>query len=347
MVILMTAVRLDFKRLRSEADFAVVLGAYNIVLAKDGTRPSQSKALCPFHEDKNPSLKVNTDKNIYHCFVCGAKGNILDFVMAMDGIEIRPAAKKVASLCGLAADDTTPVSGKKKPVSQQRPVSAPPPATPETPGELPAALPPEPNKPLSFALKLEHPVEFMDWLAQRGIDAAAVERFGLGLVSSKSKSIGGRLAIPLHDQAGQLVAYCGRHVGDVVPDDVPKYILPKGFRKDVEVFNLHRYPAEPTTKRFVVLFESFFSVMRHAAHVHAVTAMGRSISPEQIELLRKANISRILVAFDGDEPGRTGAREVVSQLAPHFWTRIVDMPTGVKPHHLAWDDLRPLLVEVW
>ena len=108
----------------------------------------------------------------------------------MDGIEIRPAAKKIAGLCGLATDDPTPVGAKKKPAGQQRPASTPPPAAPEAPGELKAALPPEPNKPLSFALKLEHPVAFMDWLAQRGLDAAVVERFGLGLVSSKSKSIG-------------------------------------------------------------------------------------------------------------------------------------------------------------
>ena len=76
MVIPMTAPRLDFKRLRAEADFSAVLASYDIEMKKDGTRPGQFKALCPFHDDKDPSLKINTDKNIFHCFVCEAKGNV-------------------------------------------------------------------------------------------------------------------------------------------------------------------------------------------------------------------------------------------------------------------------------
>lgn len=347
MVIPMSASRLDFKRLRAEADFAVVLGAYNVALLKDGARPGQFKALCPFHEDKNPSLKVNTDKNIYHCFVCSAKGNILDFVMEMDKVEIRAAARKVAGLCGLDADDPAPRPKGKGAPRRSSPEAAPPPAAPETPVEpLPAELPAV-NSPLTFTLKLDQTPELTGWLAGRGIDGPTFERFGLGQASNKSKSIAGRLAIPIHDRSGQLVAYCGRYIGDVVPDDIPKYILPKGFRKDIEVFNLHRFLANPPAQRFVVLFESYFSVMRHAAHVHAISVMGRTISPAQIAQLREAGITRILIAFDGDEPGRSGAREMAGALAPDCWVRILDLPDGVKPHHLSWDEFRPLLLGAW
>jgi len=347
MVILMSASRLDFKRLRAEADFTVVLKAYNIALLKDGARPGQFKALCPFHEDKHPSLKVNTDKNIYHCFVCGAKGNILDFVMESDKIEIRAAARKVALLCGLTTDTPSP-SVKGKPTRRSAtPAALPPSAAPETPVEVPQAEPPTVNPPLTFALKLDQTSELTGWLAERGIDGATVERFGLGQASNKSKSIAGRLAIPIHDRSGQLVAYCGRYIGDVVPDEIPKYILPKGFRKDVEVFNLHRFLANPPALRFVVLFESYFSVMRHAAHVHAISVMGRTIAPTQIAQLREAGITRILIAFDGDEPGRSGAREMAGALAPDCWVRILDLQDGVKPHHLSWDEFRPLLLAAW
>lgn len=338
--------RLDFKRVRADADFSTLLAAYGIELRKDGSRPDQYKALCPFHDDEQPSLKVNTEKNIYHCFACGAKGNILEFVVAMDGDDLRTAAQKVASLCGLTG--ATLHSGATRDKDERpAPAPPPPPAAPETPAEAAPDAPPQPNTPLTFTLKLEQTPELSAWLTARGIEPPTIEEFGLGQVSAKSKTIGGRLAIPIHNRHGQLVAYCGRYIGDTIPDDVPKYILPKGFRKDLEVFNLHRYLTNPPAQRYVVLFESYFSVMRHAAHIPALSLMGRTISPAQIELLRDAGISRIAIVFDGDEPGTAGAREITTQLAPLCWTRIIDLPDGVKPHRLNWDEFRPLLLAAW
>ena len=345
--------RLDFKALRARADFPRLLEAYGIGFKKDGTRPGQHKALCPFHEDTNPSLKVNAEKNIFHCFACGAKGNILDFVMEMDGVEIREAAAKVAEICGLdtrsmrAGARIAKAVEKRRSDRQDQAPAAPPPAKPETPAAPAGDDLPTHNPPLSFSLQLSQDEELTQWLASRGIDAAAVEHFGLGRVSARSKTIGGRLAIPLHDRDGQLIGYCGRHVGDEVPADTPKYILPKGFRKELEVFNLHRYLAAPPTPRFAVLCESFFSVIRHAPHLQLLSVFGRSIAPDQIQLLREAGIRRILVVFDGDQPGRDGARSVAAELAPHIWTRVVDLPEGVKPHHLDWAQLRPFLAEAW
>ena len=353
MVTPMPSRRLDFKALRARADFARLLEAYGIELKKDGTRPGQYKALCPFHEDTVPSLKVNTEKNIFHCFACGAKGNILDFVMEMDGVEIREAAAKVAEICGLdtrslrAGARVAKAEAKRRSDRQDQSPAAPPPAEPETPAAPADDDLPTHNPPLSFTLQLLQDAELTLWLQERGIDAAASERFGLGRVSMRSRTLGGRLAIPLHDRDGQLIGYCGRHIGDDGPPDVPKYILPKGFRKELEVFNLHRYLTAPPPQRFAVLCESFLSVIRHAEHLQLLSVFGRSIAPQQIELLRAAGIRRILVVFDGDEPGRSGARSVAAELAPHFWTRVVDLPDGVKPHHLPWEELRPFLAEAW
>lgn len=342
----MSAQRLDFKKIRAAANFATVLADYDIALVKDGSQPGQHKALCPFHEDSRPSLKVNTDRNVFHCFACDAKGNVLDFVMEMDGVEIRDAAKKVAALCGLVGPDSGPARTRKGKRGAGSP--APPPAKPETPVEQAADDPPAPNPPLTFTLKLERPKEAAEWLAGRGLDDTVIERFGLGVASKKSKSIAGRLAIPIHDQVGQLVAYCGRYLGDELPDDdTPKYVLPKGFRKDIEVFNLHRYLAAPPEQPYAVLFESYFSVFRHDGHIPALSVMGRSISPAQVAKLEEAGIARVLIVFDGDAPGRAGARAVAGELAPIAWTRVIDLPEGVKPHHLSWDELRPYLLMGW
>lgn len=339
----MTAQRIDFKHVRQHADFARVLADYGLELSKDGTRPDQHKCLCPFHEDTKPSLKVNTAKNIYHCFACEAKGNVLDFVMAMDDIGIRPAAKKVAVLCGISpAPGGTVGNAKGKPTKSAAKARQ---AKPETPAPTAAAdeEPPH-NAPLTFTLQLTQPPALLAWLETRGIDANAIKTFGLGQVSKRSKSIGERLAIPIHNEAGELIAYCGRHIGEELPEDTPKYVLPKGFHKDIEIFNLHRLPVEPV---YVVLFESYFSVMRHADNLQCISTFGRSISEAQIALLKDTGCKRVLIAFDGDEPGRAGAATVASQLATSFWTRIVELPEDVKPHHLAWEDLRPILRDVW
>jgi DNA primase len=110
----MPATRIDFKYVREHADFAKVLGAYSIELHKDGSRPGQFKCLCPFHDDRNPSMKVNTQKNIFNCFVCDeGHGNVLDFVMKMDAVEIREAAKTVADLSGIAYSATASTAKPK------------------------------------------------------------------------------------------------------------------------------------------------------------------------------------------------------------------------------------------
>ena len=337
--------RIDFKHVRQHADFVRVLAAYNIDLTQDGSKPEQFKALCPFHEDTKPSLKVNTEKNVFHCFACEAKGNVLDFVMQMNDVSIRPAAQTVAELSGISPTPGGSVSAKKPTKAKAKPAASKRQAAPETPASDTAEPDGETeNKLLSFELKLTHPTELMEWLATRGIDQEVAETFGLGQVSARSKTIGGRLAIPLHNAGGELIGYCGRHIGNDVPEDVPKYILPKGFRKELELFNLHRLGGED---EYVVLFESYFSVMRHHGNVQAVSCFGRTISQTQIDLLYDAGCRRVLVAFDGDQPGRDGARDVAGKLAERFWTRVVSMPNDTKPHHLDWESLAPHLRSAW
>ena len=220
------ATRIDFKTVRAQADFARVLEAYNIDLLKDGAQTGQFKALCPFHEDTRPSLKVNTAENIFHCFACEARGNVLQFVAQMDGLDIRPAALKVAEICDLA--ETPEKTRKRQKQTVRKPKTA---AKAQTPPPTPETQVPEPgdsngvsyNQPLSFALKLSQDDDLVDWLAQRGIGAAAIAVFELGRASKKSKTIGDRLAIPLHDHSDRLIGYCGRYLGDNKADDVPKY----------------------------------------------------------------------------------------------------------------------------
>jgi len=333
------APRVDFKAVRARADFPRVLASYGIELKKDGSQPGQFKALCPFHEDTKPSLKVNTDKNLFHCFPCEAKGNVIDFVMQMDDIDVRAAALKVQSLSGQG--DTEPAKAKRR---KTRKADAP---SPQPKAEtLEEELDGVPyNKVLTFNLNLTLDDELTDWLDAHGLDETAIETFGLGRASKRSKTIGDRLAIPLHNKAGELIGYCGRHIGDYDADDEPKYRMPKGFRKEIELFNLHRLSNDEIPALFV--FESYLSVMRHHPHIASISPYGRSISERQVALIKELDVKQIVVVADGDEPGYLGAAQIAGQLAPHFWVRVLNLNEGVKPHHLDWEELRPLLVNVW
>ena len=61
-------------------------------------------AICPFHDDHNPSLSISPEKQIYTCFVCGASGNVFNFVMNYENISFSSAVLKVANLAGINID---------------------------------------------------------------------------------------------------------------------------------------------------------------------------------------------------------------------------------------------------
>ncbi|WP_436644548.1 CHC2 zinc finger domain-containing protein [Microbaculum sp. FT89] len=361
----MPAQRVDFKFVREHADFEAVFTHYGIALEKDGTKAGQFKAICPFHEDHKPSLKINTERNLYNCFPCDAGGNILEFVKAMEGSDnLRDAAITLASICGI---ETAPGHGHKPksergqgarrsksnaerrtPQSAKNGAAAPYSAESDAPSASEQHEESEEdgvpyNRPLTFELKnleLEHP-----FFTERGITPELIEAFGLGIATRGMMK--GRLVIPIHNARGELVAYCGRFPADVAPEDEPKYKLPPGFRKELELFNLHRAAARMRDEHtgVLVVVESYFSAMRlDRIGIPTVSPMGRSISPQQVELVASLQPSRIIVMFDGDEPGRKGALSVAAELvATHTYVRAAEVPDGFKPHRAPEQELFELL----
>lgn len=294
----MPAKRVNFKEVRENADFAAVLSSYGIETIKDGQRQGQYKALCPFHDDQDPSMKVNTEKNIFNCFACGAGGNILDFVMKMDDCTVREAALKLAE----KSDVAKPVSNKtatSKPNKQA-----------EKPQEDPDGVPY--NKPLTFELtdlETDHP-----FIKERGLTPEMINTFGLGI--AKRGMMRGRLVFPIHNAEGELVAYCGRLVVGEASDVNPKYKQPPNFRKELELFNWHRRDKWQTEDdRYLILVESFLSVVKlHSWSYPVVSPMGRSLSKDQIAMIASKNYDEVILLFDGDDPGRAAATTVGRQL---------------------------------
>jgi hypothetical protein len=92
---------IDFAYVKENASFERVIAGYNLKLLGKGP---QRSLLCPFHPERKPSCKIDLERNIWHCFGCEAKGNVLEFVARLEGDEddLRAAALKIAELCGTA-----------------------------------------------------------------------------------------------------------------------------------------------------------------------------------------------------------------------------------------------------
>ncbi|MBZ0215200.1 MAG: hypothetical protein K8F25_01485 [Fimbriimonadaceae bacterium] len=333
----MPSQRVDFKHVRAHASFEAVALHYEIELMGAG---EQRSAHCTFHDDQRPSLKINLAKRIFHCFGCGKSGNILEFVTYMeDGDpasdrDLRSAALLLASISGIhavpAGNGRAPQGALKKPATRART------ERPEPVAEEAAKPEVKRNKPLSFVLRLDatHP-----YLAERSLSRETIEVFGLGVADRGLMT--GRLAIPIHDEDGALIAYAGRWAARDVPKGVAKYLLPEGFGKNTVLFNLNRVPLGTAE---VVMVESFFTVFRlHERGIPAVSPMGHDVSEEHCSLLAAHGIRNVTVLFDGDEAGAQGVAHSLPLLARHVFVKAPKVPAGFMPDECPEWTLQSLL----
>ena len=137
-----------------------------------------------------------------------------------------------------------------------------------------------------------------------------------------------RIAIPIHDEEGKLVAYAGRWAGDELPEGENKYMLPRGFKKSQILFNLHRV----TGAKVLVIVEGYWSVFRlHQLGIPAVALMGRTLSQKQEALLIASKVSHLILMLDGDDAGQEAQAELLPRLARHFFTKVSKLPEGDQP----------------
>src|ERR1041385_8473846 len=93
---------IDFKRIKESVTFEQVIAHYGLELKP--AKGSELLGLCPFHEDTKPSFRVNTEKRVFHCFGCDAKGNVLDFVVRKEGVTIRKAGLLLSEWFGIGKE---------------------------------------------------------------------------------------------------------------------------------------------------------------------------------------------------------------------------------------------------
>jgi DNA primase len=315
----------DFKAVKQSVPIERVLGRYRVKLRRVG---QELRGRCPIHQGEGTeSFHASTEKNAFHCFSCGAKGNVLDFVAAMEKCTVREAALRLA--------DWFAVSTAAGPAPAAIVTAAG--AGGETARQAAAGESEEPNQPLNFTLKgvaFSHP-----YLEGRGVDAETAEYFGLGYFGGRG-SMHGRVVIPIDNERGQLVAYAGRSIDG----SEPKYKLPLGFKKSQVLYNLSR-AVEEAEQGTVVVVEGFFDCVKVTqAGFAAVALMGCSLSARQEHLLAE-HFERALVMLDGDEAGQKAADTVVARLSRRLWVKAVRLPGGKQPDKLALTELRTFLAQ--
>jgi len=310
----------DFSAVKRTVSLEIVLCHYRITGLR--RHRDQLQGCCPIHHgQRDDSFRVHLTKNIFQCFACDAGGTVLDFVAAMEQCSIREAALRRQQWFGIGASGLrlypTAAGGQKGELVRKEEVR---------------------NLPLRFALtgvESDHP-----YLAQRGIDPATATEFGVGFYAGPGL-MSGRIVIPIRNRHGQLVAYAGR----ALDDRLPKYKVPVGFRKGLEMFNLQR--AVAAGGQAVIVVEGYFDCIRvhQAGFPCAVALMGSSLSAAQESALLQ-HFEWITLMLDGDAAGRAASAAIAARLSGRSTVQVIPVPDGRQPDQLSRSSIRALLAEV-
>jgi DNA primase len=326
----------DFESIKKTVSLEMVLNHYRIELRSAGSGTLRGKCPLPMHGSKESkaSFAATLTKGVGGVWACQSAscikarhgkrgGNVLDFVATMESCTIREAAERMSEWFG---GSRSAVPAPRAPVNRaSRPIAA---ENPDGSGQV--------NKPLAFTLQgveFNHP-----YLEVRGVDEAAARRFGIGYFRGRG-TMQGRVVIPIHNAKGELVAYAGRAIDGAQP----KYKLPVGFYKSLELYNLHRVWANGHSSRRVVLVEGFFDCIKVTmAGFPCVALMGSSMSEAQENLLAH-HFKGVCLFLDGDEAGQKATEDLLARLARRLWVHVSMLPDGIQPDNLNAEEIRKSL----
>jgi hypothetical protein len=330
----MSESRPNFRLIKERVSMLDVLSRYKVELRARNETKREGKCPLPQHGNRDGKASFHVDlKNGVWVWAChetacgearGGKkkgGDLIEFVGFMEKCNLRQSGEFLESWYGPFGD--APVS-----------------ATP--PGPLGrSAGAPKVNPPLGFSLQ---GVDFRhEYLVRRGFDEEECEYLGVGLFSGKG-SMSGRIVFPIHNAAGELVAYAGRLTDDaLISEATPRWKFPVGFKRGSDLYNLNRVTEDDWTE--VIVLESFWGVLAcvRAGIFNSVALMSNFVTDSQVRQL--AGFRRVTVLLDGDAPGREGARDLVEKLTAAGVEEIElkMLRDGRQPDDLPPDTLRACL----
>ncbi len=326
------------------SDVADIVSGY-VTLTKRG---KNYFGLCPFHPEKTPSFSVNPELQIFHCFGCGAGGNVFTFIMRVERLTFPESVRLLARAAGIVLPE------EEEDLSQLQ--------------EKEALFFANNMANDFFVDNLLHAAEAesaRNYLRKRGLDEALYTRFGIGysldrwdalLHYAGKKSVNpellvraglvlrkeaggmydrfrGRITFAIHNLSNQVVAFGARRI---VNDDSPKYInSPETdvYQKRYILYGLHLAREAVRRENSVIIVEGYTDLISlHSAGITPVVATsGTALSDEHARLLRRytANAS---ILYDGDSAGAAASlRGADILLSNGFDVRICLLPSGQDP----------------
>mgnify|MGYP003393453178 CR=1 FL=1 len=323
------------------------------------------KGVCPFHHEKSPSFYVNDDKQFYHCFGCGAHGDVITFMMRQSGMSFPDAVENLASQAGLSLPQADP---KQREIYDRQ----------KSWGQLLE------RAARFFQQQLQTPQgkTGLDYFYRRGLTDDAIERFRLGFAPADAKALiaalkdegfteptmleiglikksdnsndyysffRNRIIFPVGDRRGNIVGFGAR----LLSGDGPKYINSPDhplFHKGRLLYGISRARAAIQQNQPLIVVEGYMDVIAavEAGYIGAVAPLGTALTEEQMlslwKLLPKIEDRAVnhdyspILCFDGDAAGQRAATRAIERALPLInpaqTLRIAFMPLGEDPDSL-------------
>lgn len=336
--------------LRSRLSLSEIVGR-RVALKRKGREHS---GLCPFHNEKTPSFTLNDQKGFFHCFGCGAHGDVVGFVMRSEGLSFPEAVERLAHEAGMAL----PVSS---PAERERAQQA-------------ASLQDVVEKAAQWfqrQLWSASGASALEYLRGRGLSDETIRAFRLGYAPDEREALRkalladncpdgmiveaglairpddgrspydrfrGRVMFPIEDRKGRVIAFGGRILGDGEPKYLNSPETPL-FHKGGNLFAFARARAAVHDNATLIVAEGYMDViaLHQAGFRGAVAPLGTALTEDQIALLWRLADEPSL-CFDGDNAGARAAMRAAERalplLKPGKSLRFVALPAGEDPDSL-------------
>lgn len=328
--------------IREHVDLVDLVSRY-VELKKSG---SSYMGLCPFHNEKTPSFHVHGDKGFYHCFGCGAGGDAISFLRAMEGLDFPEAVETLAERYHIPTRQRS-TKEEERQKERDRLFSI---------NRMAARF---------FLEELAHAPRAFHYVNERGLSRDVLMRYGLGYapakgravtdflmekgvteeellqlnLSSKSQRDGHlfdrfrhRLMFPILDRKGRVLGFGGRVLEKGAQ---PKYLNSRDtpiFHKGEHLYGLHTVVKDSTREK-ILLVEGYMDVigLYQGGIPYAVASLGTALTPQQAQLLHRYG-KEIIICYDGDEAGqRATERAIDVLLSQGHAPRIMTLPNGQDP----------------
>ena len=308
-------------------DIVDVASSYVQKLKRSG---SGYKGLCPFHGEKTPSFHISPDKQLYHCFGCGAGGSVIQFIMGVENLDFVDAVKLLATRANIAIPEGD--SGEMSDRAHKRK---------QTIYKINGAA----AKFFHANLMKSDNKVIQNYLIERGLDRTTVVRFGLGYaptefdfltahlmeqgfseeeildsgIARRSEKNGklydffrNRVIFPIIDVRGNVVAFGGR----VIDKSLPKYLNSSDtvvFNKSKTLFALNF--AKNHCRDRLILCEGYMDViaLHKAGFENAVATLGTALTKEHCGMISRYT-KEVLICYDSDEAGQKATAAAIALL---------------------------------